>query len=145
MRVTAACPEALIEDANHLAMCLAFSEADGETYRTPCGWQDAAGNRYSCVSFEARDEWLTAAQSPLVRPEWDTGVEVKYEDEYGDVVTYIRYIIDMAAAARAQSRVVIGGAAQSDRIVAIIGDSPAVALAELTVLQDGAIDEENGV
>ena len=89
MRVTAACPEALIEDANHLAMCLAFSEADGETYRTPCGCQDAAGNRYACASFEARDEWLTAAQSPLQRPEWDTAS-----------------IIDMAAAARAQAALV---------------------------------------
>jgi len=31
MRITAAAPEAMISDANQYAMCLGFSEADGET------------------------------------------------------------------------------------------------------------------
>jgi len=123
MRVTAACPESLIEDANHLAMCLAFSEADGETYRTPCGWQDAAGNRYACASFEARDEWLSAAQSPLQRPEWDT-----------------TSIIDMAAAARAQAVIRIGGAADPSHLVAVFGDDPQAAIAVLGVTASEALE-----
>lgn len=89
MRITAACPEALIADANQLAMCLAYGPADGETYRLPCGWQDANGNLYSAASWEASEEWIAAAQAPLTRPAWDV-------DE----------IIDMEAAARAQAALV---------------------------------------
>jgi hypothetical protein len=88
IRITAACPETLIADANHLAMCLAHGPADGDTYRSPC-WQDADGHLYAAASFEVRSEWIMSAQSPLVRPEWDT-------DE----------IVGMAAAARAQAALV---------------------------------------
>ena len=88
MRITAAAPEALVFAANQLAMCLAFSEADGETYHG-LNWQDANGNPYAAASFEARDEWIQAAQAPLTRPAWDTGK-----------------IIDMVAAERAQTALV---------------------------------------
>ena len=44
---------------------------------------------YSAASFPVRDEWVQKAQSPLVRPEWDT-----------------EEIIDMAAANRAQAALV---------------------------------------
>ena len=70
-------------------MVVAASEADGQTYRLPCGWQDADGNLYSAASWEASEEWIAAAQAPLTRPVWDT-------DE----------IIDMEAAERAQARLV---------------------------------------
>jgi len=88
MRITAAAPEAMISDANQYAMCLGFSEADGETYRA-AGWQDANGNFYAAASFDARDEWITFAQAPLVRPAWD-----------------VNQIIDMVAAERAQTALV---------------------------------------
>ena len=88
MRITAAAPEALVSDSNQLAMCLAFSAADGETY-TGLNWQDADGNLYAAASWEAREEWVTAASQPLVRPAWDV-------DE----------IIDMVAAGRAQAALV---------------------------------------
>jgi hypothetical protein len=88
MRVTAASPEALVSDSNQLAMCLAFSPADGETY-TGLNWTDADGNLYAAASWEARDEWVQAATQPLQRPAWDV-------DE----------IIDMVAATRAQAALV---------------------------------------
>jgi hypothetical protein len=88
MRVTAAAPEALISDSNQLAMALAFSAADGETY-TGLNWTDADGNLYAAASWEARDEWVAGATQPLVRPAWDV-------DE----------IIDMVAATRAQAALV---------------------------------------
>jgi hypothetical protein len=88
MRITAAAPEAMLADCNALAMVLAHGPADGETYRAPC-WQDSDGNLYAAASFEARPEWIGMAQSPLVRPEWDTGE-----------------IIDMDAATRAQAALV---------------------------------------
>ena len=85
MRITCSCPELLIPDANQYAMCLGFSEADGETYRG-LNWMDAQGNFYAAASFDARDEWVIFAQAPLQRPLWDT-------DE----------VIDMVAAGRAQA------------------------------------------
>lgn len=84
-RITCAAPEALVNDANQYAMCLAFGPADAYTY-VGLNWVDADGNLYAATSFEARDEWITFAQAPLVRPAWDT-------DE----------IIDMVAAERAQA------------------------------------------
>ena len=87
-RITAACPEALVSDANNYAMCLAYSLADGLTYNG-LNWVDPDGNLYAAASWEARDEWVDFAQAPLVRPSWDT-------DE----------IIDMVAAERAQAALV---------------------------------------
>jgi hypothetical protein len=116
MRITAACPEAMIGDSNHLAMVLAHGPADGETYRAPC-WQDSEGNLYAAASFEARPEWIGMAQSPLVRPEWDT-------DE----------IVDMAAAARAQAALVFSlepVAAQPGQLTAIGGMDGLDALAAM--------------
>ena len=88
MRVTVSCPEALVADANQLAMCLAFGPADGETY-TGLNWTDTNGNLYAAASWEARDEWVAGASQPLQRPAWDV-------DE----------IIDMVAAGRAQAALV---------------------------------------
>jgi len=88
MRITAAAPEAMISDANQYAMCLGFSEADGETYNG-LNWQDRTGNLYAAASFDARDEWIIFAQAPLVRPAWD-----------------VNEIIDMVAAERAQAALV---------------------------------------
>ena len=88
MRITAAAPELLIPDANQYAMCLGFSEADGETY-VGLNWVDTQGNLYAAASFEARDEWIIFAQAPLVRPAWD-----------------VNDVIDMVAAERAQAALV---------------------------------------
>ena len=88
MRITAAAPEPLVYASNQLAMCLAYGPADGETYRG-LNWVDASGNLYAAASFEARVEWITAAQTALHRPDWDV-------DE----------VIDMDAAAQAQAALV---------------------------------------
>jgi hypothetical protein len=88
MRITAAAPEPLVYASNQLAMCLAYGPADGETYRG-LNWVDAQGNLYAAASFEARVEWITAAQTALQRPAWDV-------DE----------VIDMDAAAQAQAALV---------------------------------------
>jgi hypothetical protein len=87
-RITAAAPEALIYESNQLAMCLAFSLADGLTY-TGLNWQDADGNLYAAASWEASDAWVESVSQPLVRPAWDV-------DE----------VIDMDAAGAAQAALV---------------------------------------
>ena len=104
MRITCSCPELLIPDANQYAMCLGFSEADGETYRG-LNWVDAQGNLYAAASFEASDDWITFAQAPLQRPNWDTGG-----------------VIDMAAAERAQSALVFS----TEAVLAITGQMTAI-------------------
>ena len=85
MRITAAAPESLINDANQLAMVLAYGPDDANTYRG-LTYQDANGNLYACASWEASTEFVPRATSPLARPKWDTN-----------------FIIDMAAAERAQA------------------------------------------
>lgn len=111
MRITVACPAAQVDDANNLAMVLAFSEADAMTYRG-LNWRDAAGNLYAAASFEARDEWVIGAQSPLARPAWDTD-----------------QAISMAAARRAQAALVFSQEptpAMPGKLTAIAGpDGPA--------------------
>jgi hypothetical protein len=87
-RITAAAPEALIYESNQLAMCLAFSVADGLTY-TGLNWQDSEGNLYAAASWEASDAWVEGVSQPLVRPAWDV-------DEF----------IDMDAATAAQAALV---------------------------------------
>jgi hypothetical protein len=116
IRITAAVPEALIPDGNQLAMAIGLGPADGQTYVIP-NWQDADGNRYAAASFEARPEWVEAAQQPLVRPAWDT-------DE----------IIDMDAASRAQAAMVFSTepvAATPGQITAIGGMPGLAALAAM--------------
>ena len=115
-RITAAAPEALVADSNQLAMCLAFSAADGETY-TGLNWQDADGNLYAAASWEARAEWVAGATQPLVRPAWDV-------DE----------IIDMVAAGRAQASLVFAlepTLAVPDKLTAIGGMDGVEALAAM--------------
>jgi hypothetical protein len=122
MRITVACPEGLIADANHLAMVLAFSSADGETYQTP-EWQDAAGNLYAAASFEALPEWIMSAQSELVRPDWDADG-----------------LIDMEAAARAQAVLVFSTEAlpaSPEALTAIGGMGGLAALTAMGVTQIG--------
>jgi len=103
-RITCAAPEALVYASNQLAMCLAYGPADGETY-VGLNWVDADGNLYAATSFEARDEWIIAAQAPLVRPAWDT-----------------EEIIDMPAAEAAQAVLVYS----TEAVLAIPGQLTAI-------------------
>jgi hypothetical protein len=116
MRITAAAPEALTYECNQLAMCLAYSIADGETY-VGLNWQDTDGNLYSAASWEASDAWVGGASQPLVRPEWDV-------DE----------VIDMDAAATAQAALVFSletTLAMPDKLTALGGPDAVVALAAM--------------
>lgn len=107
MRISIACPDALRDDANNLAMVLGLGPADARTYGE-AAWQDADGNLYACASLPVSDTFTTTAQSTLVRPDWDT-------DNY----------ISMAAANRAQVALVFSltpVAAMPDKLTACVGD-----------------------
>ena len=75
MRLTIACPDALRDDANNLAMILGYGPDDAETYGE-LNWQDAGGNLYACASLTVSDTFTTAAQVALQRPSWDTDSHV---------------------------------------------------------------------
>jgi hypothetical protein len=63
MRITVSCPQHLIPQANQLAMALAFSDADGNTYGLP-NWQDDSGNLYAACSFIAQEHPHSTSSRP---------------------------------------------------------------------------------
>ena len=120
MRLTIACPDAVRDDANQLAMVLGYGPSDAETY-VGLNWQDAGGNLYACASLVVSDAFTTAAQSGLQRPSWD-----------------VDNIIDMDAARRAQAALVFSltpVAAMPDKLTACVGDDALAVLAAMGLTQ----------
>ena len=133
MRITIACPEALIPDGQDLAMVLGYGPADAGTYRE-ANWQDADGNRYAVASSLIFGVFIDKATSTLERPEWD--VEP--------------YQVNMAGANRAQDALLFvpdpyaeGAvtAARPDKIVALLLDDPQAAIVLLGVSPIPAVEE----
>jgi len=120
MRLTIACPEALRDDANNLAMVLGYGPDDAETYGE-LNWQDAGGNLYACASLLVSDTFTTAAQVALQRPSWDTDSHV-----------------NMDAARRAQAALVFSltpVTAMPDKLTACAGDDALAVLAAMGLTQ----------
>jgi len=120
MRLTIACPEALRDDANNLAMVLGYGPSDAQTY-VALNWQDADGNLYACASLIVSDAFTTTAQSGLQRPAWD-----------------VDNIIDMDAARRAQAALVVSltpVTAMPDKLTAFAGEDALAVLAAMGLTQ----------
>ena len=120
LRLTIACPDALRDDANNLAMVLGYRPDDAETY-VGLNWQDAGGNLYACASLIVSDAFTTTAQSPLQRPAWDTDIHV-----------------NMAAADRAQAALVFSltpVTAMPNKLPACTGDDALATLAAMGLTQ----------
>ena len=120
MRITIACPDALRDDANNLAMILGYGPDDAATY-VALNWQDAGGNLYACASLVVSDAFTTAAQSGLQRPAWDTDSHV-----------------NMDAARRAQAALVFSltpVTAMPDKLTACVGDDALATLAAMGLTQ----------
>ena len=120
LRLTIACPDALRDDANNLAMALGYRPDDAGTY-VGLNWQDADGNLYACASLIVSDTFTTAAQSGLQRPSWDTD-----------------NIIDMDAARRAQAALAFSltpVTAMPDKLTACAGDDALATLATMGLTQ----------
>jgi hypothetical protein len=120
MRLTIACPEALRDDANQLAMVLGFGPDDVKTY-VALNWQDADGNIYACASLPVSDTFTSAAQSPLQRPSWDTDSHV-----------------NMAGVNRAQAALVFSltpVTAMPDKLTACAGDNALATLVAMGLTQ----------
>lgn len=111
IRVTIACPEAMIGDANQLALCLGYGPQDAQTYGAAL-WQDQQGNCYALSSSVLSEADAARLQAPLSAPDWGC---------------------DLVAAARAQSALQVGVTAAPDVIAARIGGGAAQAIAALGV------------
>ena len=120
MRLTIACPDALRDDANDLAMVLGFGPDDAETY-VVLNWHDVDGNLYACASLPVSDTFTSVAQSPLHRPAWDTDNTV-----------------NLAGANRAQAALVFSltpVTAMPDKLTACAGDDALATLAAMGLTQ----------
>ena len=120
MRLTIACPDALRDDANQLAMVLGYGPDDVQTY-VALNWQDVDGNLYAVASLPVSDTFTTAAQVALQRPAWDTDSA-----------------ISMAGANRAQAALVFSLEAVEvapDKLTACAGDDALVTLAAMGLTQ----------
>jgi hypothetical protein len=120
MRLTIACPDALRDDANQLAMVLGFGPDDVQTY-VAMNWHDVDGNLYACASLPVSDTFTSAAQSGLQRPLWDTDSHV-----------------NMDAANRAQAALVFSltpVTAMPDKLTACAGDDALATLAAMGLTQ----------
>ena len=116
MRITIACPDALRDDANNLAMVLGYGPSDAQTY-VALNWQDAGGNLYACASLTVSDTFTTTAQSGLQRPSWD-----------------IDNTVNMAGANRAQAALVFSltpVTAMPDKLTACVGHDALATLAAM--------------
>jgi hypothetical protein len=122
MRLTIACPEGLITDANHLAMALGQGVADMQSFRGAV-WQDAQGNLYACASFEADEDWLAKAKTEVQRPAWDSGPS---------------YAINLTGARRAQA--ILGLWLASDTESQPPAASPAALTAIVGLTADRALE-----
>jgi len=120
MRLTIACPEALRDDANQIAMVLGYGPEDAETY-VALNWHDVDGNLYACASLPVSDTFTTTAQSGLQRPAWDTDNTV-----------------NMAGANRAQAALVFSltpVTAMPDKLTACVSDDALATLAAMGLTQ----------
>jgi len=120
MRLTIACPDAMRDDANNLAMVLGFGAPDALTYGA-LNWQDADGNLYACASLPVGAAFTTGAQAALQRPAWDTDSHV-----------------NMAGANRAQAALVFSltpVTAMPDKLTACAGDDAMATLAAMGLTQ----------
>jgi len=120
MRLTIACPEALRDAANQLAMVLGYGPDDAETY-VGLNWQDVDGNLYAVASLPVSDTFTTTAQTVLQRPSWDTDNHV-----------------NMAGANRAQAALVFSltpVTAMPDKLTACAGDDALAVLAAMGLTQ----------
>ena len=97
---TIAVPEALVSDANHLALALGESSADDQTFGAAT-YQDDEGNLYAVASTVAKPIFAQLASQPLQAPNHAPGV-------------------DLEAATRAQALLQINGGIATPDVIAVI-------------------------
>ena len=118
LRITIAVPEALIQEANQLAMAIGQSQADQYTFDT-VNYKDANNNRYAVASTVAINTFPETASRDL-----QTAITERYGEES---------VVNLQQAQLAQSKLIVGitdpyPIAQPNNIVAIIHPDPKFAI-----------------
>ncbi|MHA6265713.1 hypothetical protein [uncultured Aliiroseovarius sp.] len=67
VRITIACPERFIADANQFALCVGNTRADANTFSAAL-WEDGTGGRFALASLLAAEHFAVVATSPLTPP-----------------------------------------------------------------------------
>lgn len=124
LRVTIACPETMIPQANQLALAVGQSANDNQTFGEP-QYADSFGNRYAVASTLATEGFPQVAQSPL-----DQVVATKpwLLDREGNS------LVDLALAEAAQDATQVyiltapGGSVNPNTLTAVINPDPKAAL-----------------
>ncbi len=109
IRITIACPEGMVSDANQFALCVGNTPADVQTFGAAT-WEDGSGERYALASLLAGEVFPQTAAAVLQAPAHSPDA-------------------DVAGAARAQAALQIWAPASPDsfpevgsgRLVAVIG------------------------
>ena len=90
IRITIACPETLIDEANQFALCLGYSPADAQTFRVAM-WEDAHGARFALASLLASDQFphiaSSALSAPTHTPDADTALATRAQAALADMDT----------------------------------------------------------
>jgi len=128
-RVTIVCPEAMMADANQLALFLGETCRDDRTF-TGASFEDAAGHRYAVSSTVATPNFESKAALPLVAPSHAPHA-------------------DLTAAGRAQAALYIYGVhgnegAAPGRLWALVEPAPGDAKAALELAGVNQIETEVG-
>lgn len=113
MRVTIACPEGLVENANHLASCVGLCKEDAYTYNN-IGWEDAEGTSYSVISAVVGESFFLFAEAELQEPLWGADVE---------------------KATQAQKALKFDQKASKDSLTVVVGEDVEAAIALLEVVR----------
>lgn len=114
-RLTVACPESLIEAANHVAVSIGESGGDFESFQL-ADWVDSLGNRYAVASMQCTDRLIQKAATMLERREFAP-------DEWS---------FELASFAQSKIQLWLGEgkipSAKPDAIVGIVLDDPMTAI-----------------
>lgn len=124
-RATIACPEAMIDDCNQMSGCWGLSLADASYFDEPTH-QDADGNLYCVRSTACTGGLLQNANSGVIDyPAWDTS-----------------RALNLDAARRAASVLVVNGTPSPAAICAVIGDDAAAAIVSMGLIPIASEDDQ---
>lgn len=75
IRITIACPEGMMSEANQFALCVGNSPADAQTFGSAT-WEDGTGERYALASLLAGAQFPQVAGAPLQAPAYTPDADI---------------------------------------------------------------------
>lgn len=127
IRITIACPEALMGDANELASVLGLHPDDVYTFTT-LTHEDVEGNAYSVVSMLASPNFPEQAVDVLHEPEWGANLAAARRAQYAlAIYEPPSYFPD-----EEEGEIIEAPFAAPGKLAAVIGDGDVLGILGLT-------------